>query len=151
MRYALFVPLVLAACVARAGADPFCDTLLGYVVDGPKNAVTTATKTDAAGEHVVPQTALAGARCYVAPYNPTGLDTNPKEQSVECSWRTADEAADSTFDSISQHVASCIAQPLRDRGYSDHVDYAVNASSIRVALDQLLDHQEISISVRPQD
>jgi hypothetical protein len=120
-------------------------------VDGPKNLVATATKTDSAGEHVVPQTALAGARCYVAPYNPTGLVSNPKEQSVECSWRATEDTSDSTFDSINQRVATCISQPPRDRGYSDYVEYAINASSIRVAIDQLLNHREISISVRPQD
>jgi hypothetical protein len=147
----LFVLFALAACVARAGADPFCDTLLGYASDGPKNLVVTATKTDAAGAHIVPQTALAGARCYVAQYNPTGLADNPKAQSVECSWRAADETYESLFDSIDQHVATCLAQPFHDRGYSDHVEYAASASSIRIAIDQLLDHREISISVAPQD
>src|SRR5882724_8408766 len=89
---AVLPALATLLLTTSAQADPYCDTLMGYVHDTWKNAVETATIADRAGPQTVARVPLPGARWIVSLYNPTGVaKDHPTEQSVYCFWNASED------------------------------------------------------------
>jgi hypothetical protein len=149
MRHSLvLIPLLIAA---PAAADSYCDTLLGYTHDAPKNAIPTTTVEDRSGPQTVAQPSLEGARCLVAPYNPTGVKDHPIEQSVYCYINASDDTHLKAFDDINTRVATCLGQSPRDDTFTQLLEYDTNYGTVRVSADQMTNDWAISITVMPQD
>src|SRR4249920_1645532 len=119
---------------APACADPYCETLLGFLSDAPKNAVATVTFKDRSGDQNVARTPLPGARCLVSLYNPTGIATDhPVEQSVNCFWNGSDERYRQLLDENNRHVADCLGQQEEDDTFSTRFEYGTNLGFVRVS------------------
>lgn len=137
--------LAPAAC-----ADPYCNTLLGFLGDAPKNAVATVITKDRAGDQVVARTPLPGARCLVSPYNPTGITTDhPAEQSVYCFWNGSNEGYRQILDANNRRVADCLGQQEEDDTFSTRLEYGTNLGFVRVSADQMTDDWAVSVTVMP--
>jgi hypothetical protein len=146
------VPALFSLLIATpACADSYCDTLLGYTHDAPNNAIQTTTLEDRSGQQTVAQPSLPGARCLVAPYNPTGVKDHPVEQSVYCFINASDDTHLKAFDSINTRVATCLGQAALDDTFTQRLDYQTNYGTVRVSADEMTNDWAISISVMPTD
>lgn len=152
MRVLLTAALVSLALSATAQADPYCDALLGYIEDAPKNAVETVSAKDAAGEQTLARISLPGAKCQVSAYNPTGVEKDhPAEQSVYCFWSGSEERYRQILDENNRRVAECLGQDEEDDTFSSRFEYSANSSFVRVSADQMTNDWAVSVTVMPAD
>jgi hypothetical protein len=150
MRSLVAASVMLLTTPAWAYADTYCDTLLGFLGDAPKNAVATVTFKDRSGDQSVARTPLPGARCLVSPYNPTGVATDhPVEQSVYCFWSGSDERYRQLLDENNHRVADCLGQQAEDDSFSSRFEYGTNLGFVRVSAEQMTDDWAVSVTVMP--
>jgi hypothetical protein len=145
--------LIAAVVLLASGpacADPYCDTLLGFLDDAPKNAVVTVIFKDRSGDQTVARTPLPGARCQVSPYNPTGVAADhPPEQSVYCFWNGSDDSYRQLLDENNRRVAACLGQQEEDDTFSTRFEYGTNLGFVRVSAEQMTDDWAVSVTIMP--
>lgn len=143
----IFLGLMLAAPVR---ADPYCDALLGFIDEAPKNSVSTTSAKDSAGDQTLARVPLPGAKCQVSAYNPTGVEKDhPAEQSVYCFWSGSEEGYRQILDENNRRVAECLGQDEEDDTFSSRFEYSANSSFVRVSADQMTNDWAVSVTVMP--
>jgi hypothetical protein len=141
--------LLVLSLATSARADPFCDVLMGYVHDAPRNQVATDVIPDNAGPQTVARKALAGARCLVSPYNPIGISDHVKEQSVYCFWSASEDKYPALLAEVNAHVAQCMGQDTSSNNFATRLEYNSNYGVVRVAADQMTNDWAISVTIMP--
>jgi hypothetical protein len=152
MRTAITLLAATLLTATTAHADPYCDTLLGFIHDAPTSAVATVTEKSSAGERQLAKVPLPGARCEITPYNPTGVaKDHPPEQSVYCFRSANEDAYHQLLDRTNAQVAECLGQDPQDDTFTTRLEYQSNLGSVRVSADQMTNDWAVSVTVMPLD